>query len=94
MLRITVHYTPAVGTLQVEGRLAGLWVSVLEECWQEVRARDGTAVVRVDLRGLTSMDLAGRNCLAALHRQGAEFCADGLTAAVVAEITESSTTQA
>jgi hypothetical protein len=67
-------------------------VSVLEECWQKVRG--GNAVIRVDLRGLTSMDAAGRTCLAALHRQGAEFCADGLTEAVVAEITESSANQA
>lgn len=94
MLRITVHDTPPVVTLQLEGRLAGPWVPVLEECWQGVRARDPNAVLRVDLRGLTSMDHAGQDCLAALHRQGAEFCADSLTATAVAEITESSTTQA
>jgi anti-anti-sigma regulatory factor len=92
MLRITANHAPPVVTLQLEGRLAGPWVAVLEECWQNVR--DGNAVIRLDLRGLTSMDAAGRTCLMALHRQGAKFRADGLTEAVVAEITESSATQA
>ena len=36
---------------------------------------------------MTSIDAAGRACLAALHQQGAEFiAADCLTKAVVAEI--------
>jgi len=89
MLRITVHDTPSVVTLQLEGRLVGPWVLVLEECWRGVRVRNGKAAVRVDLRGVTSMDPAGRECLAEFHRRGAEFRADGLTEAVVAEITES-----
>jgi hypothetical protein len=93
MFRITVLNAPRVVTLQLEGRLAGPWVQVLEDSWQDVRALDGNAVVRVDLRGLISMDHAGRNCLSALHLEGAEFCADGLTEAIVAEITESSKTE-
>ena len=40
-----------------------------------------------DLTEVTSIDAAGRACLAAMHRQGAEFiAADCLTKAVVAEI--------
>jgi hypothetical protein len=94
MLRITVHDARPIVTLQLEGRLAGPWVPVLEECWRSVRSEDRDTIVRVDLRGLTSMDLAGQNCLAALHRQGTEFLADSLKEAVVAEITESSAIQA
>jgi hypothetical protein len=42
----------------------------------------------VDLTEVTFIDAAGKACLAALHRQGAEFvAADCLTSAVVAEIT-------
>jgi hypothetical protein len=32
MLRITVHDKPEALTFQLEGRLAGPWVRVLQEC--------------------------------------------------------------
>jgi ABC-type transporter Mla MlaB component len=88
MLRITVHDNPRSLTFQLEGRLAGAWLRELEECWQSSLARQGKPILRVDLTGVTSVDAAGKACLAALHRQGAEFlAADCLTKAVVAEIT-------
>jgi ABC-type transporter Mla MlaB component len=88
MLRITIHDNPPALTFQLEGRLAGPWVRELEACWQRARASQPEARLRVDLTGLTSLDAAGQACLAALHRQGAEFvAADCLTKAVVAEIT-------
>ncbi len=88
MLRITVHDEPGALTFQLEGRLVGPWVQVLEECWQTARARPREAILRVDLTGVTSIDAAGRAFLAALYRQGAEFvAADFLKKAVVAEIT-------
>jgi hypothetical protein len=88
MLRITVHDKPGALTFQLEGRLAGPWVRVLEECWPSALAGRRKPTPRVDLTGVTAIDAAGRACLAALHRQGAEFvAADCLTKAVVAEIT-------
>jgi anti-anti-sigma regulatory factor len=88
MLRITVHDNPGSLTFQLEGRLAGPWVRELEECWQSTLARHCKPVLRVDLTGVTFIDDAGKACMAALHRQGAEFvAADCLTKAVVAEIT-------
>jgi hypothetical protein len=87
MLRITVHDKPGALTFQLEGRLAGPWVRVLEECWQSALAGRRKPTPRVDLTGVTSIDAVGRACLAALHRQGAEFvAADCLTKAVVDEI--------
>ncbi|SRR5579871_341701 len=89
MLRITVHDKPGVLTFQLEGRLAGPWVGVMEECWQSNLASRRAVLLRLDLTGVTSIDAAGRACLAALHHQGAEFItADCLTNAVVAEITQ------
>ncbi len=112
MLRITVHDHPGTLTFQLEGSLAGPWLQVLEECWQETLARKskpmlridltggliGTPdraiiqskpMVRIDLTGVTFIDAAGRACLAAMHRQGAEFIApDCLMKATVAEITQ------
>jgi anti-anti-sigma regulatory factor len=90
MLRITIHDKPEAMTFQLEGRLAGQWVRVLQECAQSALARQHRPNFRVDLTEVTSIDAAGRACLAALHRRGAEFvAADCLTKAVVAEIIES-----
>jgi anti-anti-sigma regulatory factor len=87
MLRITVHDKPGSLTFHLEGRLAGPWVRVLEECWQGTLARQRKPILRVDLTGVTFIDAAGQACLATMHRRGAEFvAADCLTKAVVAEI--------
>jgi ABC-type transporter Mla MlaB component len=89
MLRITVHDELGSLTFQLEGRLAGPWVRVLLECWQSTVTRQRQPIRRVDLTGVTSIDAAGRTCLAALHRQGAEFiAADCLTQSIVAEISQ------
>ena len=51
-------------------------------------ARQSKPMLRVDLTGVTFIDAMGQDCLAAMHRQGAEFvAADCLMKAVVAEIT-------
>jgi ABC-type transporter Mla MlaB component len=89
MLRITVHEKPRSLTFQLEGSLAGPWLPELEECWQNALAGPHKPVLRVDLTGVTSINAAGKACLAALHRQGAGFVArDCLMKAVVAEITQ------
>jgi hypothetical protein len=91
MLRITIHDEPGSLTFQLEGRLAGPWVRELENCWQSIPAGQRKAAVRFDVTGVTSIDTAGKEFLAAMHTQGAEFVACGcLMRAVVAEITEPS----
>jgi hypothetical protein len=88
MLRITIHDTPRMLTFRLEGRLAGPWVGELDGCWRDALASRRKPTLRVDLTGVTSIDAAGQACLAALHRQGAEFvAADCLMKAVVTEIT-------
>ena len=90
MLRITVHDKPPALTFQLEGRLVGPWVRVLQECLQSALACQHQPILRVDLTEVTSIDAAGRACLADLHRRGAEFiAADCLTRAAVDEITGS-----
>lgn len=89
MLRITVHENLESLTFQLEGKLAGAWVREVEECRQRTLAGRRRPAVRVDLTGVTFIDAAGKAYLAAMHRQGAEFvCADCLTKAIVAEITQ------
>lgn len=89
MLRITVHDNPRALTFQLEGSLIGPWLRELEECWQSTLARHCKPILRVDLTGVIFINAAGKACLTAMHRQGAEFiAADCLTKAVVAEITQ------
>jgi anti-anti-sigma regulatory factor len=89
MLRITTHDNPRTLTFRLEGKLAGSWVRVLEECWQSTLTGRRDLALLLDLTGVTSIDAAGRACLEAMHRQGAEFvAADCLMKAVVAEITQ------
>jgi anti-anti-sigma regulatory factor len=89
MLRITVHDKPRILTFRLEGRLAGPWLRELEECWQSTLACQGKPILCVDLTGVTFIDAVGQACLAAMHRQGAEFiAADCFTKAIVAEITQ------
>src|SRR4051812_21704902 len=89
MLRITIHDDRGSLTFQLEGRLAGAWVRVVEECRQRTLAGRRRPAVRFDLAGVTFIDAAGKAYLAAMHRQGAQFvAADCLTKALVAEITE------
>jgi ABC-type transporter Mla MlaB component len=88
VLRITVHDEPGILTFRLEGRLAGPGVQELEWCWSTA-VRQRKTVLRVDLIGVTHIDAAGKACLTALHRQGAEFVtADCLTEGIVAEITQ------
>lgn len=91
MLRITVQDNPQIITFQLEGRLAGPWLQELEKCWQAAISNRSRPILRFDLTGMTSIDAAGKACLAAMHQQGAEFfAADCLTKALVAEIIQSS----
>jgi anti-anti-sigma regulatory factor len=88
MLRITTHDDPGGLTFQLEGKLAGPWVQELEDCWQKTLSGHARPVVRVDLRGVTFLDAAGKEFLASLHARGAEFVAVGCAMkAVVAEVT-------
>jgi len=89
VLRITVHDNRQVYTFQLEGKLAGPWLRELEECWKSTLNQQRKPIICVDLTEVTFIDDAGKACLAALHRQGAELvAADCLTRDIVAEITQ------
>ena len=88
MLRITIHDVPETVTFRLEGRLAGPWVQELAGCWLTTLARHPGTAVRVDLAGVTFVDAAGKEALAAMYDRGAELVASGcLMKAVVGEIT-------
>lgn len=89
MLRITIQEGARSLTFRLEGRLAEPWVRELEECWRGALGLRSNPAFRVDLSEVTSIDAAGRSCLAAMHRRGAELiAADCMMKAVVAELTD------
>jgi anti-anti-sigma regulatory factor len=77
MLRITIHNEPRTRTFQLEGKLAGPWVDELERCWQNSLATPGTPDICFDLTGVTFIDAAGKEFLAARHGEGAELIVAG-----------------
>ena len=89
MLRITTQDNPRVLTLRVEGRLIGPWAAELEKCWRDILADQSKPKLRVDLSGVTFIDAAGKEVIAAMHQQGAQLIAnDCQTRALVEEITK------
>ena len=91
MLRITTAEGPSATTLRLEGKLAGLWVKELEECWRSGVDAEGQRGLRIDLREVTYIDAAGKDLLARLHLDGAELvAADCMTKAIIETITRGS----
>ncbi len=87
MLRITLHDSPDSLSFQLEGRLVGLWVTELEQCWNTAASiRDDRKAI-IDLKDVTFIDDAGKHLLAKLRDDRATFIArDAMTKAIVAEV--------
>src|SRR5579863_8239290 len=86
MLRITLHHDGTQCRLELVGRLCGPWVDEAENAWRS--AQCSTNEIEVDMRDVTSVDNAGRDLLAVMHRAGARLIAKGLwMTALVDEIT-------
>jgi outer membrane protein len=87
MLRITVEKKPDKISLTVEGKLAGPWVSALEESWRDLRDSSSGESLSINLCGVSYIDAAGKALLAEIHQQGAKLVAEGcLNQAIVREI--------
>jgi hypothetical protein len=75
MVRITVDDRGAQLHLKLEGRLAGAWVSELEQCWRTYVARSPHKLLVVDLTDTEFVDLAGKYLLTLMHQSGVKFAA-------------------
>jgi anti-anti-sigma regulatory factor len=78
MLKITIHDAAGQRRLELEGRLAGVWVSELEHCWRTAQASHPNRTLAVDLTSVTFIDQAGRYLLRLMHRNGVRFVASDL----------------
>lgn len=87
MLRITIHMKLQMITFQLEGRLAGPWVQEFAESWRRSSRDREKRAASVDLTGVTFVDKDGKELLAQLYREGADFvAADCMMRALVSEL--------
>ncbi len=88
MLRITVENKPGKLSLTVEGKLAGPWVTALEQSWQDLRNSSSAGDrLSVNLCAVSFIDASGKALLKEIHKQGGKLVAEGcLNQAIVREI--------
>jgi outer membrane protein len=92
MLRITTEKKRGKLVLTVEGRLAGPWVSTLEQSWRDARAGSPTEKVSVNLCGVSFIDPAGKTLLKEIYHQGGQLLAEGcLNQSIIREISKEGT---
>lgn len=76
MLRITRSEADNKTCLKLEGKLAGSWVEVLEQCWRQAAAEGASPhPIRVDLNAITYVDGRGTDLLREMHLGGVELSA-------------------
>ena len=78
MMKIQVNDLGDRLVLEVEGRLTGVFVPELEQCWQAALAARPDRKVMVDLKHVICVDRAGRCLLQSMHRGGAVFLRAGI----------------
>ena len=75
MLKITLHDSAEELRFKLEGKLAGLWVRELQQCWRTAASTtDGRNTV-VDLGDVDFVDPDGQSLLAEMHRQSVRLVA-------------------
>jgi hypothetical protein len=75
MLKITLADTASELRLRLEGKLAGLWVRELGQCWQTAASKTAGRKTVVDLREVDFVDEDGQVLLCRMHHAGVKFLA-------------------
>jgi anti-anti-sigma regulatory factor len=75
MLRVTRSAAAGKTCFKLEGKLAGSWVDVVEECWRQAVAEGVPAPMAVDLSAITYVDGRGTDLLLQMHNSGVELAA-------------------
>jgi len=84
MLKITTYENGNRTVLELEGKLAGLYVEELERVWHQA---ERAGAVHVVLKDVGFIDENGKELLARISRSGAELVAVGcLTKAVLHDV--------
>jgi hypothetical protein len=74
VLKITVHETDKLVTLELEGRIAGPWVTEFDRTWRSLIPSLKSRRLAVNLSGVTYIEPDARRLLAEIYeRTGAQF---------------------
>lgn len=73
MLKITVQDGTGAPTLQLDGKLAGDWVSEVERVWKSFAAGQPAPDVTLDLSGVTFVDAGGKKLLSSMLERGVKL---------------------
>jgi anti-anti-sigma regulatory factor len=73
MLRVTRQETADGFDLKLEGKLAGRWVDVLQQCWKQALEESAGKAAGVDLSAVTYVDGRGMDLLGQMYRDGASL---------------------
>lgn len=92
MLRINRTVATDVVRLDLEGRLVGMWVRQLEDCWQDAKSVQLDRALHVNLAAVTFIDHTGQCLLKRMYQEGVQLCAAGsLNEYVISDIRRSAT---
>jgi anti-anti-sigma regulatory factor len=78
MMKIQANERGEQLILEIEGRLAGVFVPELEQCWRSALAIRPQRTILVDLKHVTCVDRAGRSLLQSMHCAGVLFLGAGI----------------
>ena len=70
MLRVTKCDAAGETSFKLEGKLAGSWVEVMEQCWKQAVAEGAGSRMTVDLNAITYVDARGAELLREMHSSG------------------------
>jgi ABC-type transporter Mla MlaB component len=86
MLRITIHDSARELRIKLEGKLSGLWVEELRQCWRTASSTTAGRTTSLDLSEVDFVDADGQSLLSDMHRQGVRVdAATPLIQSLVAE---------
>lgn len=87
MLKISVKEDNRGVSFDLEGRLAGPWVSELEQCWHRQQEQAGGKQLSVRLCAVSFIDDGGKELLSKMVAGGASLEGNGcLVRAIIAKI--------
>lgn len=91
MLKVSVkNEEPGKRVLEVEGRLAGPWVTELNRCWESEKERTAAAAIVVRLANVSFVDETGSDLLRKMFQAGAQLEGNGcMVRALIGQITGS-----
>lgn len=78
MFRIHIHNRDGATSFVLEGRLVGLWVRELENCWRRALAAEPRGTIHVNLADVSFVDSDGIDLLTRMCRQGVRLESTGI----------------